>query len=271
MISVIIPLYNKENCIKRTIESVINQTYTNWECIVIDDGSNDNSSEVLKEINDDRIVYIYQENKGVSSARNNGVLKSKGEWIVFLDADDYLLPNALATLIDIVTKYNCKCGAANFNMEINNSFKLYSDLKEGIVKQPFKEWHKSNFCPRTGAAIFKRDIAITYMHPENISRFEDLQMLFNIMKNHLFSYSDIPVMVYTCDNKGLSNYCKNPKKDYITNVQLSNTKFYERLIIADIAVNAYIYAPNYRRFLNNKILYYTILYVIKKILIRLGI
>ena len=84
-ISVIIPTYNRENFILRAIESIKNQTSKVDEIIVIDDGSTDNTKEILK---DQNIKYIYQKNAGVSKARNCGILEAKNEWIVFLDSDD---------------------------------------------------------------------------------------------------------------------------------------------------------------------------------------
>ncbi len=88
--SIIIPTYNRANLLPETIRSVQNQTFYDWECIVVDDGSTDNTKEVVEEIinSDSRIKYIYQENAERSAARNNGYLHSKGDWICFLDSDD---------------------------------------------------------------------------------------------------------------------------------------------------------------------------------------
>ncbi|MCK4441816.1 MAG: glycosyltransferase family 2 protein [Sulfurovaceae bacterium] len=93
--SVIIPLYNKEKYIKRALDSVLNQTFSNFEIIVVDDGSSDKSCEIVESITDDRINLIHKKNGGVSSARNRGIKEAKGEYIAFLDADDEWLPNKL--------------------------------------------------------------------------------------------------------------------------------------------------------------------------------
>ena len=93
--SVVIPLYNKEKYIKKTLDSVLNQTYSNFEIIVVDDGSTDKSCEIIESIKDDRIHLIHKKNGGVSSARNRGIQEAKGEFIAFLDADDEWLPNKL--------------------------------------------------------------------------------------------------------------------------------------------------------------------------------
>lgn len=101
MISVIIPIYNKQRFIGRCIESVLSQTYTDWELLLIDDGSTDASAERIQSyLADQRIRYIYKENGGVSSARNRGIKEAKGEWIIYIDADDYFLPEALQILYD---------------------------------------------------------------------------------------------------------------------------------------------------------------------------
>ena len=87
-ISIVIPLYNKENCILRTIQSVISQTYADYELIVVNDGSTDNGVNVVKAYPDSRIRIINKENGGVCSARNRGIREAKGEYIALLDADD---------------------------------------------------------------------------------------------------------------------------------------------------------------------------------------
>lgn len=96
--SVIIPTYNRVHLIGKTIKSVLDQTFKNWELIVIDDGSTDNTKQVLQKFSDSRIRYIYQDNAERSAARNNGIKHATGEWICFLDSDDEYLSNHLAML-----------------------------------------------------------------------------------------------------------------------------------------------------------------------------
>ena len=95
MISVIIPLYNKEPIIERSLQSVLSQDYDDFEVVVVNDGSTDRSADIVRSINDPRIRLIEQENGGPSKARNTGTKNARGEWILFLDADDELLPGAL--------------------------------------------------------------------------------------------------------------------------------------------------------------------------------
>lgn len=94
MISVIIPLYNKAHTIVNTLNTVLNQTYHDFEVVIVNDGSTDNGVEVIKQnFNDLRIRIINQKNAGVSAARNRGIQESRGKWISFLDADDEWMPN----------------------------------------------------------------------------------------------------------------------------------------------------------------------------------
>ena len=92
MISVIIPVYNCEKYIKKCIESILNQTYKDLEVIVIDDGSKDSSLNICNKLmkEDYRLTVIHQENQGVSSARNKGLENAQGEYIVFVDGDDWV-------------------------------------------------------------------------------------------------------------------------------------------------------------------------------------
>lgn len=103
--SIIIPTYNRAHFLDRTISSVINQTYKNWELLIVDDGSTDNTKEVVQEysLSDDRVIYIYQENKKVSAARNNGLRIAQGDYLCFLDSDDEYMPHHLQVFADRIS------------------------------------------------------------------------------------------------------------------------------------------------------------------------
>ena len=93
-VSVIIPTYNCDRYIDQAIASVLEQTYTDYELIIVDDGSTDDTAQVIKSYGD-RINYIYQANQGVAQARNRGLAAAQGQYIAFLDQDDVFLPNKL--------------------------------------------------------------------------------------------------------------------------------------------------------------------------------
>lgn len=102
------PVYNLENYICDSIESVLNQEYSNWELLIIDDGSTDSTSQTVKQYPDKRISYIYQVNQGVSMARNQGLLRAQGKYVVFLDGDDCLSPLFLLYMLQQMIKYKAE-------------------------------------------------------------------------------------------------------------------------------------------------------------------
>ena len=108
--SVVIPLYNKEIHVYRTVNSVLNQTYQGFEIIVVNDGSTDDGRKIVSEIDDERIKIVDQDNQGVSAARNKGTAEAAYEYIAFLDADDEWLPDYLSEQIKLIEKFP-QCGA----------------------------------------------------------------------------------------------------------------------------------------------------------------
>ncbi len=103
-ISVVMPVFNGGKYLQLAIESVLNQTYTNFELVIVNDGSTDNSKEIIEGVNDNRIVLINQNNKGVSIALNNGIRKAKGEYIARMDSDDICFPERLKKQIEFFEK-----------------------------------------------------------------------------------------------------------------------------------------------------------------------
>lgn len=104
--SVVIPLYNKEHYIEATIRSVLNQTCTDYEVIVVDDGSKDDSLALARKFESERVRIIHQENQGVAVARNTGILNARGEFICFLDADDEWRPEYLSAIDGLTEQYS---------------------------------------------------------------------------------------------------------------------------------------------------------------------
>ncbi len=103
-VSVIIPTYNREKLIERSVRSVLNQTYENLEVIVVDDGSADKTEDVIKSIDDDRVIYYKQENGGAGKARNTGVILATGEYIAFQDSDDVFRSKKLEIQMEYIKK-----------------------------------------------------------------------------------------------------------------------------------------------------------------------
>ena len=135
MISIIIPLYNKENYIARTLNSVLAQTFQHFEVVIVNDGSTDNSVSKVEKFTDARIRLIHQQNAGVSATRNRGIEEAKYELIAFLDADDEWKPDYLQTQYGLYQKYpECSVYACNYELCESNG-KITPTL---INKLPFR-------------------------------------------------------------------------------------------------------------------------------------
>lgn len=142
-ISIIVPIYNVEKYIAKCLESVKKQTLTDFECLLIDDGTKDNSIEVAKEVtrDDNRFIYFHKENGGLSDARNYGIKRAKGEYVFFLDSDDYIREDLLEkayvmakkhdsdiTCFDIMYVYEDRTDINTVNMKEVDSFKDNKEL-----------------------------------------------------------------------------------------------------------------------------------------------
>jgi glycosyltransferase involved in cell wall biosynthesis len=116
LISVIVPCYNQAHFLDETLNSILNQSYTNWECIIVNDGSPDDTENVVKNgtNKDHRFKYISKENGGLSSARNCGLEVAKGDFIQFLDSDDLLSSDKFQKSIDAIEKEGAEVVITNF-------------------------------------------------------------------------------------------------------------------------------------------------------------
>lgn len=120
-ISIIVPVYNVEKYLHRCLNSIIVQTFTNWECILVDDGSFDDSGNICEEykVKDSRFKVVHKKNGGVSSARNYGIKSAKGEWIYFSDSDDELYPDCLESLLTNIENDTCLVMAGYDDIDLN--------------------------------------------------------------------------------------------------------------------------------------------------------
>jgi len=143
LVSIITPAFQAEKFICDTIQSVLAQTYENWDLIVVDDGSTDKTSEIVKRyaIQDPRVQYHYQKNQRMASARNAGIKIAKGKYVAFLDADNLFLPNKLADQVEFMENHP-NCGLC------------YSRILHFYNEEPKKLYKNKNEDPFTGSDLF---------------------------------------------------------------------------------------------------------------------
>lgn len=117
LVSIVMPSYNTADYIGEAINSVLNQTYKNWELIIIDDNSTDNTANIVQSFKDSRISYLVNtENKGAAFSRNRALCKARGNWIAFLDSDDIWYPNKLENQLNFMVKTKCYFSYTNYKI-----------------------------------------------------------------------------------------------------------------------------------------------------------
>ena len=242
-ISVVIPLYNKEQIIERTIKSVINQTYPNFELIIVNDGSTDNSVGVVQKISDKRIVLINQPNAGPSAARNTGVRHAKTEWIIFLDGDDEFLPNALEHFVFLK---DCHANIDIFDCSrvTRIHHKLVEKINpiEGVIKNNLKDCFYGNIGPGTGHTMFRKELCEKFEYDKTIRRFEDAELLIRMLPHASVYSARTPVFIVNVEFSSASKKRKDITEDYAGHLSMKGKSFWARMCV-------------YRTYLENRDLY----------------
>lgn len=187
MISVIVPVYNVEKYLDKCVESIVNQTYKDLEIILVDDGSMDNCPAMCDEWakKDNRIKVIHKENGGVSSARNIGLDNVTGEYIGFVDSDDYLEPNMYELLIENLTVTNSDISVCStFLVDENNDIKADNILESQVLNQEeavkFLSYKMNN---SLWNKLFKKDTFKGCRFDEGHTFGEDHLILLQVLKN----------------------------------------------------------------------------------------
>lgn len=200
MISVVIPLYNKEKYIVDTLQAVINQTYKDFEVIIVNDGSTDNSIETIKPFFEDvRFKLVEQPNAGVSAARNTGVANSKYEHIAFLDADDLWMPDYLAKMHEAIDLFpNCvmyNSSGIVRNADGSEFVRAIDKFKGKICKNDFFE--NPHVTLHTSATLVtKKAFNRVGGFPVGMKRNQDYALFFSIGFLGETAYSGFPLSLY---------------------------------------------------------------------------
>jgi len=261
MISIIIPLYNAQEYIAETLESVLSQIYANWECIIVDDGSTDNSANIVSEYTkrDSRISYFKQENGGPSKARNYGLSQAKGEYIQFLDADDVLLPERFALLISEYAK-----AGANFilysNLEVGNSKNIYNTQKFGqrislgydiYFKDMYAHFLK-DFLFIPGCVLFPAKLIKNIQWDTSIKHSEDWEFYLHVLcSNKSASFKYVPQVLFYYRNTEAS-LSKDLSSVYVASYVVLEKYFSMNLFWAYITTTSKLFSRNVLKYIFGK-------------------
>ncbi|TGC08027.1 glycosyltransferase family 2 protein [Methanolobus halotolerans] len=230
LVSVVIPLYNKQLYIKRAIESVLIQTTQDFEIIVVDDGSTDKSAEIVQNINDRRIRLIQQRNGGVSVARNRGIKEAKADLIAFLDADDEWLPDFINTVIELRQKFpDAGAYLTNYfhyiNTNIESQKKIYGIPTQacfGILHSYFESATKgADPITSSNVLIPKQIFDIVGKFPVDESWGEDSDMWGRIALRYPIAYSGKKCSIYHAEIRN-KNFIKHEAIEHHPFVKTAN-------------------------------------------------
>lgn len=206
MVSVIIPTYNRGYIIRKSIDSVLSQTYSDFELIIIDDGSTDNTKDIIEAYKDSRIKYVYQENSGACAARNNGVLLAKGEYIAFHDSDDTWLPDKLEKQIQAINEIGADIVSCQMiTHDQNGKKKLIPELD----KSQFINLDIMSDGISTQTLLMKNNVAKHIQFDSEMPRLQDIEWLLRalkiyrlyVIKQGLVNYEVLPDSISSSSEK----------------------------------------------------------------------
>ena len=187
LISVIVPVYNSEKSLERCVESILNQTYSNLQIILVDDGSKDNSLSLCKmfQAKDSRVLVVHKENGGVSSARNIGINHATGDYVTFVDSDDWIDAEAYGFLIDMIKEQEADVLIHPLIFEFPEKECIYQDTGDIIVynqKDAIDAMMQGDrFAGHVHNKLFRRDLFAVNDFDEDIHIYEDVLTMLKIL------------------------------------------------------------------------------------------
>jgi glycosyltransferase involved in cell wall biosynthesis len=233
LVSVIMPVFNAGFFVCDAIQSVLNQTYQHWELIIVNDGSTDDSKEIILSIHDPRISYIEQTNAGVSAARNAALRMMKGDFFCFLDADDEFTPNSLESRLNVF-KTSESTAFVDGTIEIydENLENLIRVRKADFVGDPFYELLKINPTVFFGPSWMIRNKQDHYYNfNEGMSHTEDLWFYFQISSQGAFTCTDKVMLKYRSHPNSAMGQLDKLSKGYSQLTRLVLKEFSNRMTI----------------------------------------
>ncbi len=195
-VSVVVPTYNRADVLPRAIDSVLNQTYSDFELIIVDDGSTDNTRELIYGYKDSRIKYIpLEENRGVSVARNIGVESACGDYVLFVDSDDELLENAIEVLVEKLKNEPSKCvGAHPSRKRVKHDSIIVFRPKKGRID--YGDVVNRNILGGIGGCIFRKEVFGYLYFDEKIKYGEDVDFYLRLLSKNGFYIVGIGSVLY---------------------------------------------------------------------------
>ena len=203
LISVIITSYNHAQFLPESIQSVIEQTYKNIEVILVDDGSSDNTKEVVADY--PGVQYVYQQNQGLSAARNTGIDQSKGQYLVFLDADDWFLPDALALNLNHIKQNHKAAFASGAHIKVDEFKKqIPQKQKPLITEHHYLHLLQHNYIQMHAAVIYQRWVFGHFRFDTSLRACEDYDIYLKVARKFPVVHHQDLIAVYRRHGQNMS-------------------------------------------------------------------
>jgi glycosyltransferase involved in cell wall biosynthesis len=250
--SVIIPLYNKEKSISTTIESVLNQAYDNFELIIVNDGSTDNSLEIARSFNDSRIQIIDKKNGGVSSARNVGIKAARNEYIIPFDADDLWESFCLAEFNYLIQNFpNAEVFCTSYTSLLENKNKsekrFYVNDYYLASSISLAKWNMPIMV--TGCVcIQKKCFEIAGVYNEQFKQGEDYDLWLRLKDRFIIAKSEVVTLIYRLDTENRASFV-DWKKEEVFLERDNKNKSYSKKLYEGCLNLVYLYKKNKNSFL----------------------
>ena len=263
MVSVVVPIYNVETLLRRALDSILSQTCKDWEAILVDDSSTDSSGRIAEEYaeSDRRFQVIHKANGGQSEARNVGLQHARGEFLLFLDADDFLHPQLMELCLQAMLRDNCDLACFTYD-RVYRTVALVKQFLHLDAPKPHYKFYEQPPCVVTDN-IFSH--ATEYSRPRDIDRrwavkhcqvwrcmyktyaVRDIQFIPGIIYEDFPWWSEVLLRVGRCTilNLPLYFYCPNRKSDILSSDETRKTESLKQAIEA--AKRLYVNAPEDKR------------------------
>ena len=252
LVSIVLPTYNRAHSVSKAIDSVLNQTFTDFELIIVDDGSSDQTKNIINTFNDPRLSYIqHKHNKGVSAARNTGIELSKGKWVTFQDSDDEWHSQKLEKTCAVAEKSDEKTSiiyCAYYKVYPRKSYLIPSQKEINKEGDLYLELLKGNFIPTPAILVRKTCFDDIGVFDTSFTTLEDWDLLLRLAKCYKFKFISDPLLFSHYTPHGVN---ESPAKQSLAAFEL-------------------IFEKNYQAYMNNPVAHSQIKYQMGHLLCQLG-
>ena len=202
LVSIIIPSYNHGGYLKEAVASIVTQHYPATEIVIVDDGSQDNTKEIVKEIQG--ISYIYQQNQGLSAARNTGIKNCTGDYLIFLDADDWLLPGSIATNVQYLQANNDLAFVSGAHDKVFVDKGEVRHEYQAVSANHYQQFLQGNYIGMHATVMYRRQVFDEFSFDVSLRACEDYDLYLNVSRKYPVLHHEKNIAAYRLHSTNMS-------------------------------------------------------------------